>query len=86
MFGTLQYASGYTSVEYAPCDNNCTEVREDSTTYLAQVTTTTVTTTYTGFEETLVGSVKINWIAGFLLCVIGAFGFADVLFNLRGMK
>lgn len=86
MFGTLEYQSGFTETVLAPCDNNCTEVREGGDVFLAEVTSTTTNYTYEAFDETLVGSVKISHITGLLLCVIGAFGFADVLFNLRGLK
>lgn len=86
MFDSIQYESGYSETVLAPCDNNCTEVRSGGSVFLAEVTQTNVIYNYSSFDETLVGSVKIGHIAGLLLCVIGAFGFADVLFNIKGLK
>lgn len=86
MFSNIEVKSGYITTEYAPCNNNCTEVREGSQIYLAEITTTNVSFVYSPIIEEEVVGVGINHILGLFLSLIGVFVFIDVLLNLRGLK
>lgn len=86
MFSNLEVKTGYTTTEYAPCENNCTLVREGGSTYLAEVTTTNVSFVFSPISEEEVVGVGINHILGLFLSLIGVFVFIDVLLNLRGLK
>ena len=86
LFSNLEIQSGYTQTEYAPCNNNCTEVREGGDVYLAEVTTIAVNYTYTPIPDEQVVGVGLNHLLGFFLALIGVLGFIDVIISLRGLK
>jgi len=46
LWNGLSSVVGYTELVYAPCEDNCTEVRSGGEIFLSEVTTTNVTYTY----------------------------------------
>lgn len=86
MFSNIEIKTGYIETSFAPCNNNCTEVRQGGDIFLSEVTNTSVSFVYSPIVEEEVVGIGINHIFGLFLSLIGAFIFIDVLFNLRGMK
>ena len=86
MFSNLEVKTGYTETIYAPCENNCTEVREGGDIYLAEVTTSNITYIFGSIQEEEVIGVGINHFLGFILSLIGVFIFIDIFSGIRGLK
>jgi hypothetical protein len=86
MFSNIEVKAGYTEISIAPCNNNCSEVREGGDVYLAEITNKNVSYNYAPIIEEEVVGVGINHLLGFFLVLIGVFVFIDVLFSLRGLK
>lgn len=86
LVSNLEIQSGYNSYEVAPCNNNCSEIREGNDVYLASVTNTTITFNYSPISDETIAGVGLNHILGLFLALIGVVGFVDVVMNLKGLK
>ncbi len=75
--GNLQYSSGYSMQVLAPCDNNCTEVRQDGNISYAVVTNVVLTDTYDYFDDA-----SSKWF-GIWLSIISAIGFVIEMMNIK---
>jgi hypothetical protein len=86
LISNLEIQSGYNSYEVAPCEGNCTLVREGGETFLATTTNTTYTFNYSPISDETIAGVGLNHILGLFLALIGVVGFVDVVMNLKGLK
>lgn len=73
LWSGLSYTSGYNEYIVAPCDNNCTEIREGNEVSLAEVTTKNITYVYSTWSEDVAGDFSDNEIVGTSFIMLGLF-------------
>jgi hypothetical protein len=84
MFGNIEVKTGYVENVIAPCDNNCTTIRQGDTLDLYSVTNTSVSFVYSPIQEEEVIGIGISHLLGFFLSLIAIFLFIDVMLQLGG--
>ncbi len=73
LWSGLNYRSGFNEYTIAPCDNNCTEIRQSNEVSLAEITTKNITYVYSTWSNPVVNDFDDNEIVGTSFVLLGLF-------------